>query len=180
MHLGDNNTLQKKWKSLKICIDPLFQEMLKIAPCNKNLVTSNMFRISQKCFPAKHGKSWISYDSNTVQNWITHHPKPKSPHVAPPLEDHWEDRPATDFPLLGSWSWSFLQNLLKHQEITLRIQRNKRNAGHKNVISILEGIRNLGGLQQGFSNQLTISRFSCFWSWAFLPMELNLSLEVSN
>ena len=30
--------------------------------------------------PSEARKSWISYDSNTVQNWITHHPKPKSPH----------------------------------------------------------------------------------------------------
>ena len=31
--------------------------MLKSWPCNKNLATGAMFRISRKCFPAKHGKA---------------------------------------------------------------------------------------------------------------------------
>ena len=90
-------------------------------------------------YPELHSK-FGSGKFRDVQNWITHHPNPKSAHLAPPLEDHWEDRPATYFFLLGSWSGSSLPNLLKHEiGITFRIQRNKGNAGHKNVITLSEG-----------------------------------------
>ena len=73
--------------------------MLKIAPRNKNLVTSAMFRISQKCFPVKHGKAGFPttptpfrIGSRIIRIRIT-------PSCAPPWEDHWEDQPATDFTL---------------------------------------------------------------------------------
>ena len=67
MHL-DNHKTYKICKEYT-CFPSIIYKRLKSWPCNKNLVTSAMFRISRKCFPAKHGKawkSWISYDSNTV------------------------------------------------------------------------------------------------------------------
>ena len=111
--------------------------MLKIAPCNKNLVTSAMFRISQKCFPAKHGKAGFPTTPHRSELDHTSSETEITPSCAPPLEDQWEDRPATDFFQFGLMKLIlFAKIYLKHQEITLRIQRNKGNAGHKNVRSI--------------------------------------------
>ena len=110
-------------------------------------------------------------------------------HVAPPLEDHWEDQPATDFFLLGSWNWSFLESFFEAPNCnTLRIQRNKGNAGHK-MSEVSKKASNLGGSQQCFSNwqfqdsaASEVGRF-CPWN---CPTSLlcqlrpyNLSLEVS-
>ena len=50
------------------------------------------------CFPSKekHGKAGFpTTPTPSSETEIT-------PSCAPPLEDHWEDRPATDFFLLGS------------------------------------------------------------------------------
>ena len=111
--------------------------MLKSWPYNKSLVTSAMFRNSPKCFPAKHGKLdgfWVvptSFFANflrlhTVQNWITHHPNPKSAmwhllwritgRIGLQWSSHWahEVDPliATDFKIWCFWrSWAMVSDL---------------------------------------------------------------------
>ena len=128
---------------------------------------------TKACFPAKQGKLHgvlggshffcpISYDSNTLQNWITQHPKPKSPHRVHLLGritgrislrliiSHWahEVDPLCNF-------------FLKHQEITLRIQRNKRECRSLKCQKYLRRHKKSWRFTARFQ-QLTISRFSCF------------------
>ena len=115
--------------------------MLKIAPCNNSLVTSAMFRIFRKC--AKHGKWGFgmfptyffanSLRLHTVQNWITQHPNPKSAmqHLL------WRITGRISLRLIIShWAHEvdpLCKIYLKHQEITLRIERNK---GHADMMVI--------------------------------------------
>ena len=122
--------------------------------------------------PSEARENWISYlyDSNTVQNWITHHPNPQSPNRV-----HLLGRITGRIGLQRIFSiWAhevdpFCKLYLKHQEITLRIQRNKGNAGHK-MSEVSKKASNLEGLQQGFSSWQF--QDSVLLSWAFLPMEL--------
>ena len=60
-------------------------------------------------------------------------------HLAPPWEDHWQDRPATYFFNLGS-RWSSLPNLFEARNWNY-VKNSKEQKGiiHKNVINILEG-----------------------------------------
>ena len=72
---------------------------------------------------------------------------------------------------------------LKRQEIILRIQKNKGNAGHKNVITLLEGKQSRRFTAR--FQQLTISRFSAEGLGRFCHESaqrycfVNLSFEVS-
>ena len=117
--------------------------------------------------PSEARKSWISYDSNTVQNWITHHPNPNPPTW------HLLGRITGRISLQQFFSyWAheidpFWKFYLKHQEFTLRIQRNKGHAGHKNVMNILEG--NQSWRFTAWFQQLTISRFSASEVGHFCP-----------
>ena len=94
-----------------------------------------MFRISQKC--AKHGKfgfgvvpTYVFANSlrlHTVQNWITHHPNPKSPHRVHLL---WRITGRISLRQISHWAHE-VDPLCKYFWITLRIQRKKGNAGVK-------------------------------------------------
>ena len=117
--------------------------------------TSAMFCISRKCFPAKHRKLdgfWsgshfffcrISYNSNTVQNWITHHPNPTS------AVFHLLERITGRIGLQQMSHWAQeVDPLCKFFEAPGNYVKNVRKKGVL-VMNIIEG-KYLGGLQHGF------------------------------
>ena len=137
--------------------------------------------------------SWISYDSNTVQNWITHHPKPKSPHRVHLL---WRITGRISlqqiFFNLGSWSWSSLQNLFEAPGNYIKNSKKQRKCWSCHKMS--EVSKKAKEILEIYSKVSAAdnSKIQCFWSGAFLPMELpnvtalsttgpakTLSLEVS-
>ena len=97
-------------------------------------------------------------------------------HVAPPSEDRWEDRPATDFFYLGSWSWSSLQISFEAPgNYIIRIQRNKGNAGHKmsctsDILSLLYTMHCTPWKAKSYLNiQL--------WHWPFITLESDSEMK---
>ena len=157
--------------------------MLKIAPCNKSLVTIVL--------PSKAWKTgWVLGGSHfffvkfhtTLRPSELHHASSESDirHVAPPWEDHWEDQPATEF-TLGSWSWSSSQNILKHEKLYRSRIQGKKEMLVSNLIFFLEGMESWRFTAQ-FQQLIGTFKIQCFWSWAMeLPnvIALRSALKTS-
>ena len=127
------------YKTIKICIiRPFISRNAQDCPLQQKLSDyCQMFRISQKCFPAKHGKAGFPttptpfrIGSHIIR--IRNHPI-----VCTSLGGSLGGSACNGFLLIGLMKLILFAKIhLKHQEITLRNQKNKGNAGHKNVRSI--------------------------------------------
>ena len=131
-----------------------------------------MFRISRKCFPAKHRK--IGFRTTPTPFKIGSHiiRNRNHPIVCTSFGGSLGGSACNGF--FSIWAHEvdpLCKFYFKHQEIILRIQRNKRECWSSKCHEYLRRHKKSWRFTTQFQH-LTIWRFSCFWSWAFLPIEL--------